>query len=48
MKRGAAVERKIEEKKAREKVPKWKAESLQLRVGLKNARNDGYVPSREE
>ena len=41
------VTKLIEEKKAKEKVPKWKAESLQLRVGIKQAAGD-YVPSREE
>jgi hypothetical protein len=41
------VERKLEEKKAREKMPKWKAESLQLRAGLKQARNEDYQPSRQ-
>ena len=48
MKRGEAVERKLEEKKGREKVPKWKAESLQLRAGIKNARSDDYVPTKED
>ena len=48
MKKGAVVEKKIEQKKAQEKVPKWKADSMQLRVGLKNARNDGYAPTKEE
>ena len=47
MKKGAVVERKIEEKKAKEKVPKWKAESLQLRSGIKQARDGSYVPTKE-
>ena len=42
------MERKLEAKKANEKMPKWKAESMQLRMGLKNMRNDGYEPTREE
>ena len=46
MKKGAVVERKIEEKKAKEKIPKWKAESLQLRAGLKQAR--GSENTKEE
>lgn len=46
MKKGAIVEKKIEEKKAKEKIPKWKAESLQFRAGLKQARGSG--PTREE
>jgi hypothetical protein len=29
------VDKKIEEAKAKEKMPKWKMESLQLRAGLK-------------
>ena len=47
MKKGAVVEKKIESKKAQEKVPKWKAESLQLRVGIKQARGDGHQPTKE-
>ena len=46
MKKGAVIEKKIEEKKAKEVIPKWKAESLQLRSGLKQARGDG--PTKEE
>lgn len=48
MKKGEMVERKIEQKKATEKIPKWKAESLQLRAGIKQARSNDYVPSKEE
>lgn len=48
MKKGEQIERKLEEKKAKEKVPKWKAESLQLRAGIKQAKNDDYVPTKEE
>ena len=48
MRKGEMVEKKIEEKKAKEKVPKWKAESLQLRAGVKQARNDDYAPTKEE
>lgn len=48
MKKGEMIEKKIEEKKANEKVPKWKAESLQLRSGIKNARGDDYQPTKEE
>jgi predicted RecB family nuclease len=48
MKKGEVVERKLEEKKAREKVPKWKAESLALRSGIKQALDDDYVPTKEE
>ncbi len=29
-------------------MPKWKAESLQLRSGLKQARSEDYVPTNEE
>jgi hypothetical protein len=47
IKRGEVIDKKLEEKKAREKIPKWKAESIQLRAGLKNARNDDYVPTRQ-
>lgn len=46
MKKGEIVEKKIEEKKAKEKIPKWKADSLQLRAGLKQARDEDYVPSK--
>lgn len=46
MKKGEQIERKLEEKKAKEKVPKWKAESLQLRAGIKQAKNDDYVPTK--
>ena len=48
MKKGAVIQKKMEQKKANEKVPKWKAESLQLRAGIKQARNNDYVPTREE
>jgi rubrerythrin len=48
MKRGEAVEKKLEEKKAKEKVPKWKADSLALRSGIKQNRDDGYEPTKEE
>jgi hypothetical protein len=47
IKRGEMIDKKIEEKKAREKIPKWKAESLQLRAGIKQARDDDYEPTRE-
>ena len=42
------VEKKLEEKKAKEKLPKWKAESLQLRAGIKQSRDDDYEPTKEE
>lgn len=48
MKRGAVVERKMEEKKAKEKVPKWKAESLQLRAGIKQARGSGLTKEEQQ
>jgi predicted alpha/beta hydrolase family esterase len=48
MKKGEMVEKKLEEKKAREKIPKWKAESLALRSGIKASRDDDYVPTKEE
>jgi hypothetical protein len=48
MKKGAVVDRKLEEKKANEKLPKWKAESLQLRAGIKQAKDSDYAPSKEE
>lgn len=48
MKKGELIEKRLEERKATEKVPKWKAESLQLRSGIKNARGDDYQPTKEE
>jgi hypothetical protein len=48
MKKGEIVEKKLEQKKANEKVAKWKADSLQLRSGLRQARSDDYVPTKEE
>jgi hypothetical protein len=39
MKKGEIVERKIENSKKTEKIPKWKAESLQFRSVLKQNRN---------
>jgi hypothetical protein len=47
MKRGEVIDKKLEEKKAKEKVPKWKAESLALRSGIKQSRDDDYVPTKE-
>ena len=46
MKRGEVIDKKLEEKKAKEKVPKWKAESLQLRSGIKQARGDDNEPTK--
>lgn len=46
MKKGEVIEKKIEEKKAKEKLPKWKAQSLQLRSGLRQARNEDYAPTK--
>jgi len=37
MKRGEIIEKKLEEKKAQEKIPKWKVDSLQFRAGIKQA-----------
>ena len=48
MKKGAVIEKKIEQKKAQEKMPKWKKESLQFRMGLKQAQGNNYVPSKED
>lgn len=48
MKKGAVVERKMEEKKAKEKVPKWKAESLQFRAGIKQARGGAGLSKEEQ
>ena len=48
MKKGAVVEKKIEQKKQAEKMPKWKKESLQFRMGLKQAKGDDFNPSKEE
>lgn len=48
MKRGEAIEKKLEEKKAKEKVPKWKADSLALRSGVKQAKSQDYEPTYEE
>lgn len=48
MKKGEMIEKKLEEKKAKEKIPKWKADSLALRSGIKQARDDDYQPTKEE
>lgn len=29
-------------------MPKWKQESMALRVGIKNAQNSNYVPTKDE
>ena len=39
MKKGEAIDRKLEAKKGSEKMPKWKAESLAFRAGLKQNKN---------
>ncbi len=36
MKQGQIIEKKLEQKKANEKLPKWKAESLAFRAVLKS------------
>ena len=36
------------QKKAQEKIPKWKQESLQLRDGIKLAQDSNYQPSKQE
>lgn len=49
MKKGEQIDKKLEEKKNKEKMPKWKMESLQLRVGLKDAAGGGNNgPTKEE
>ena len=48
MKKGDQVERKILQKKANQKIPKWKAESLQLRAGIKQVKNEDYSPTKEQ
>lgn len=39
MRKGEIIERKIENSKKNEKVPKWKADSLKFRAILKENRN---------
>ena len=48
MKKGEIIEKKIEEKKAKEKIPKWKADSLAFRAGLKAAQGGNATLSKEE
>ena len=39
MKKGEQIEKKIENQKKNEKIPKWKAQSMAFRAGLKQSRN---------
>ena len=48
MRHGEHVDKKMEVQKAKQKVPKWKAQSLELRTGIKMARSDDYAPSAKE
>lgn len=44
MKKGDLVEKKIENQKKAEKIPKWKAQSMAFRAGLKMSRNQDVDP----
>ena len=44
MKRGELIEQKIKEQEKNQKIPKWKAESMALRAGLKLNRNEALDP----
>ena len=47
MKKGEAVERKIEQQKQNEDVPKWKAQSIAFRARIKMGKDADYQPSRQ-
>ena len=44
MRKGEQVERKMENQKKNEKIPKWKAQSMAFRAGLKQNRNEEIDP----
>lgn len=44
MKRGEIIEQKLKEQEKNQKIPKWKAESMALRAGLKLNRNEAIDP----
>ena len=44
MRKGEVVERKMEAVKKTEKIPKWKADSMKFRAGLKENRKEGLDP----
>ena len=48
MKKGEVVDRKIEQQKQKENVPKWKAQSIALRARIKMGKDVDYEPSRME
>jgi predicted nucleic acid-binding protein len=48
MKKGEQVEKKIESEKKKQKVPKWKAQSIALRAHVKLGMDENYQLTKEE
>lgn len=44
MRKGEMIEKKIQAEQKNQKIPKWKAQSLAFRAGLKQTRNEPLDP----